>query len=515
MTKKKKQKKSRKPGGLLTTPLAGHKRVGKILVPPMLTLPGMSLHSWANERLPEMLWACLLVSVFPRNDALGAFREIAGIGLRYRGKEQGSTGWTMRMSDLAVQPPDILESVIKTVLRHPLGYAALRPLLLLDGLPGWRLWSSILGVGPDDDDWRTLGTAVAKTFDHQSQEATDVRWIALLSKMSFGGMYFDSKMEDKIDEIVQYPNKGDMRSVRPTIRSAEAVFAIAENGKQISSAWPTAFWEECMGKTGCVPARLGKPVSPTWEQESLAKELLSVRMALLDHYAATLATTGVDARHDAVFGFALFALSCLLEMISGLNGRGIAGRSLLRTLVECRVTLAYLARCGDEALWAKFRTYGSGQAKLALLKIDEMTGDVPTFVSRETLEALANEDFFQEYLLVDVGHWCGKDLRTMAADSGTKDDYDRFYGWASSYVHGHWGALRDSNMTWCLNPLHRFHRVPLLVHRRMEDAVPDALTLVNAIMDDVHLVYPGLTGRFQVSTGTDPAPSSTDSISGG
>lgn len=49
------------------------------------------------------------------------------------------------------------------------------------------------------------------------------------------------------------------------------------------------------------------------------------------------------------------------------------------------------------------------------------------------LEMLANEDFFQEFVEIDLGHWCGKDLRRMSEDAGTKGDYDRFYGWASGF----------------------------------------------------------------------------------
>lgn len=61
----------------------------------------------------------------------------------------------------------------------------------------------------------------------------------------------------------------------------------------------------------------------------------------------------------------------------------------------------------------KIRSYGAGQAKLALLKHEEMSGQKPRFVT-QTLETLANEDYFQEYVEIDLGHWCGKDLHRLA-----------------------------------------------------------------------------------------------------
>jgi len=127
-----------------------------------------------------------------------------------------------------------------------------------------------------------------------------------------------------------------------------------------------------------------------------------------------------------------------------------------------------------------------------------MSENKPSFVSLTVLEQLSNEDFFQEYVQIELGHWCGLDLRKMAEVSGTKDDYDKVYGWASTFVHGHWSALRDACMTHCYNPLHRLHRVPLPGHRLLEDAVPDAVRLVNSILDDVAALYPDFAPRVSL-----------------
>ena len=77
----------------------------------------------------------------------------------------------------------------------------------------------------------------------------------------------------------------------------------------------------------------------------------------------------------------------------GLNSRIISGRLLVRTITEVRISLAYLAHKDDKDMWARFRSYGSGQAKLALLKYEEIKSDQPSLVGIEILKALANEDF--------------------------------------------------------------------------------------------------------------------------
>jgi hypothetical protein len=177
--------------------------------------------------------------------------------------------------------------------------------------------------------------------------------------------------------------------------------------------------------------------------------------------------------------------------------RLVTGRLLVRTLTEVRVTLAFLVRKGDAETWTRFRSYGSGQAKLALLKYEMLDGGQPNLVRPETLEALANEDFFQEFVNIDLGSWSGLDLRKMAEQSGTKDDYDRFYGWTSTFVHGQWAAVRDAVFATCLNPLHRVHRVPMPMQRPMESSVPDAIRLCNGIHETVNEAYPGFEFRLQ------------------
>lgn len=138
-----------------------------------------------------------------------------------------------------------------------------------------------------------------------------------------------------------------------------------------------------------------------------------------------------------------------------------------------------------------------GQAKLALLKLDDIHNQ-PKFANPDVLEQLSNEDYFQEFVPINLGHWCGIDLRKMAEASNTKSDYDRFYGWSSSFVHGHWSALRDASMMHCFNPLHRLHRIPLPSHRMLESAAWDGAELLNAVLSDLSSLYPTFESRTKL-----------------
>src|SRR5882672_11107640 len=57
------------------TTLKEHKQDGKNFSPPFANM-GISNSSWKDERLPNMLWAALLIGNLPRNDALNIFRRV-------------------------------------------------------------------------------------------------------------------------------------------------------------------------------------------------------------------------------------------------------------------------------------------------------------------------------------------------------------------------------------------------------------------------------------------------------
>jgi hypothetical protein len=57
--------------------LKDHKQFKKELIPPLLQIKGMTSFSWYYERLPELLWAVLIIGNIKRDIALNYFRYIA------------------------------------------------------------------------------------------------------------------------------------------------------------------------------------------------------------------------------------------------------------------------------------------------------------------------------------------------------------------------------------------------------------------------------------------------------
>jgi hypothetical protein len=260
--------------------------------------------------------------------------------------------------------------------------------------------------------------------------------------------------------------------------------------------WPLRFWHQCMKDTACFP------LPSSYERQNIetgttANRVHDLQRELVRHCYETRATTDVDSRHDTVFGTALYCVGILDELVRPGIGPSVVARSAIRTLTECCITLAYLFFKDSSELWKSYRAYSAGQAKLSLLKI-EAANDKPSSIASQTLSNLANEDAWQELVPIDLGHWDKSDLRKMSEEAGKKDVYDKFYGWTSTYSHGHWAAVRDVVFDTCGNPLHRLHRIPRMETRTLPDVVKDACTLVDQILDLVSKAYPELGLRTSI-----------------
>ena len=227
-----------------------------------------------------------------------------------------------------------------------------------------------------------------------------------------------------------------------------------------------------------------------------------IREQLEAHWAATHATTGIDAKHDAIFGMALYCLRILEEMLSISIGTSVLGRLGLRTILEIRINLGYLLKEDKIDLWKKWRSFGAGQAKLNALRFDESL-EPPEYIDIDSIEQIATEDLWEEMLPVQLASWSGADLRRLSERAGLKDTYDKYYSWTSGYSHGMWGPVRESCYQTCGNPLHRLHRFP--EKRTLHDTVDDAAELLDEIMHLIDTAYPTFSPRLlakdQVSSG--------------
>jgi len=462
------------------TPLDKHIKQGSQLIPPLATLPNKHLSSWFNEVLPEMLWAILIICAFNRDDALSIFRSAVDA---ISNKEVVLNGGRITHSALAQDQDRALCPFIRLLTANARIAAALSPLKLFPQLPGFEAWRVALPIPAEEAKaWEQLRLSAERCLDYHSQESTDCCWIQVIAALISKILVIRDK--DFESGIINYPYKGDMRVIRPQLRCTE----MALRNSISSSAWPEVFWKECFNKTECGPFYTYTPEATGLEVGLTMDQLSNLSCQVHSAYTSSLVDAGIDIRRDAVYGLAFFAVSILKELIRPGASSSIIGRGALRTLVEIAITLAYLINENDPEKWRQYRNYGVGKAKLSFLKQNDK--DTPSFVAQDALNILANDDCWQEYTPIELGHWDKKDLRKMAESSGTKDLYDNYYDWTSHYGHGHWGAVRESVFYVCANPLHRLHRVLASQPPMLGDVLPDAAKVMERIIIVVHACYP-------------------------
>jgi Family of unknown function (DUF5677) len=472
------------------TPISRHQKKGKVLQPPFVQFGlGKGLVSWMNDRLPEMIWAALLISGLGREAAL---KELRGfLRFIFENPDRESLH-DCTLTGFANLEDPLRSSVIGFLCRSDLAKVALAPLLLFEGLPARITWQDKLQAEtPDSSAPMVLMEAVRLTLFHQSQEATDCRWVRLMCA-AFGRRVIIPVEELKL--FNGYPHLGDQTHVRPSIRAMEGAMNM---GEEKNLAWRKAFWSECWKKTPCMALTPNeKPDSASAAGTISLGALSKIREELEAHWENTHSTTEIDAKHDAVFGMALFAIRLAEETFSADDSRGILGRLALRTFLEIHITLRHLLTEDNPELWRSWRAYGAGQAKLISLKLAE-SPDLPHYVDADLLRKIANEDLWEEFVSVDLGHWAGADLRKLSEKVQLKSIYDRYYGWTSGFSHAHWGPIRESVFSTCLNPLHRVHRYPRVGKPASLPSVQDDICdLLNAILSDLDRAYPAFKSRL-------------------
>src|SRR5258708_3333362 len=233
MSKGKKKKAGKSYSGI-----DAHKRQRKVLVPPLMAIPRVALQSWMNDRLPEMLWSALLISQLGRTRSLERFRRVAALVPKLPVEKRMVQP---ALSGLAMLDQDILSQFLTAICADTESKSALRPLLLFDDLPAKQAWVRAIGLTPAVEDWDALKAAVFGVLDHQSQEATDCRWLRVLFQALSGKLYLPTNELGR--QILEYPDYGLQQQVRPSIRSMEGLL---DQFAEPASACPQSFWKQSL-----------------------------------------------------------------------------------------------------------------------------------------------------------------------------------------------------------------------------------------------------------------------------
>ena len=162
-----------------STALDRRQRKGKKLLSPFSRVQNLvSWTSWTNDRLPNILWACVLVGSLDRDHYLALFREIA-TSARYALEDEDHA--SLCHNFLSTLDQDAFDRIFSPLASDDGAAPLAQCLTLIDRLPDVEHWRRLFpATAPSTELWDTLARGVFHCIDHQSQAATDVRWLKVV-----------------------------------------------------------------------------------------------------------------------------------------------------------------------------------------------------------------------------------------------------------------------------------------------------------------------------------------------
>ena len=65
-----------------------------------------------------------------------------------------------------------------------------------------------------------------------------------------------------------------------------------------------------------------------------------------------------------------------------------------------------------------------------------------------------------------------------------------YYDYDSQFEHGLWGAIRESSLNKCNNPMHQYHCVPDIDDMiSLKSVLPDCISVMNKIIELINDIY--------------------------
>ena len=474
--------------------------------PPLRQLPVADI-GWLRDHVPDQLWAGGFVTGDPYAgmlrlarvlDAIGAFSRATGLAVAPDRSILDGSLTSLERVPIESRAPllDHLRSQGLAKAALPAGFV--HAIRVYADAPG--AWISALADSelPEPDRGQAsfyMSAVVRSLADGQGRPATVIKGLLLRETMAAGRISFPRDF-GPVDELPRYPfdlNEEERASVESFLR---ATFGAISQSDDVHGAdrraWAQRFWtenwrlfpclveaeaEEPAGVVADLPDRALEDADMTDSDkevdgtgpEALGDELGAIWSAFLQRSAEVDPGVYDPDRYEVTTGLVAHGLRVAIAVVAhpGL-WIGEFSAPLLRSLVEILINLAWLAIAEktDGAIYAKFKDFGRGHAKLMKLHLEEAADRIPA--GSETLEDLVesiadevNAEVTEELQDISLeATFSGKDLRKMALAAGVEDLYRLALAPMSSITHSEWPALARYALEYCRNPLHRLHRVP-------------------------------------------------------
>ena len=458
---------------------------GKFITP-LNSIPQMkelsNEDSWAYGRMPEYIWIGLIFDKYGRAEGLKKIYTIIS-----KMHKIIPDLFSIQISKI-IALDDVTQMQLYECVTAVISTDTLSPLTIILTTSVAPIFSSYFYCKEETIEERCnrLTKVLEKTMDHQSYEATDIRFIALYFSLLSGRIHL---LKEQIDLITAYPNlthsDETMRIARPTIRACEAMILQFE---EKSTDYLQHFWR-CISKmTDCTLFAIN--FQEEKRNVDLYMEYLHEIFIFLTEVFTSI--TPLDNKMNVILGIATYSYKRLTEIYSHNLFNTISGRSCIRVLIENLIMLKYLLKNESlhENIWKDFQLYGLGLYKLVLTKHRENEVSSEAHFDQDYIEALVNEFKEEEFINMDTRYFDNQNIRLKAESVDEKLLYGLYYDYDSSFEHGLWGAIRESALLKCNNPAHQYHCVPDIDSNIvLKSVLPDCIMVMNKTITLLHELY--------------------------
>ncbi len=194
-----------------------------------------------------------------------------------------------------------------------------------------------------------------------------------------------------------------------------------------------------------------------------------------------------------LLGIATYSFKRIKEVSDHKLSNTIVGRSSVRVLIENYIMMKYLLKneSSREDIWNEFQEYGIGQFKLIVERSREQNPvRENSHVDYKYLEVLVRGFKDEMFLDMDTRYFDNKNIRDKAKIVDENQLYGLYYDYDSAFEHGLWGAIRESSLLNCNNPLHRYHCIPdINDEQNLKSVWPDCVMVMNKTINVLDEIY--------------------------
>ena len=438
--------------------------------------------SWTYGRMPEYLWIGLILKYYGRDEGL---RKSYGIISTLH--KLAPDLYTARMSQIITLQADIQKKFYDYII-YIGAKEALAPLTIFLTASKAPVFAECFYCPEQsiEDRCETIIQTMRDIMDHQSNESTDIRFVALYFNLLSGKVHL---LKEQVDLLTAYPtaNHSDeiMRMARPTVRSHEMMILTFE---KIDSTYLKEFWRCVSEMTDCSIFVIEFPE----EQRNITAYMEKLHEVFTYLSELFVATDPLNDKMNVLLGIATYSYKRMKEIYEHQLFNSISGRSCVRVLIEDYIMMKYLVKNepSHDNIWRDYQLYGMGLYKLVLARHRESGVSAESHFDERYIEALVNEFKGEEFIDMDTKYFDKHNIRLKAEDVGEKNLYGLYYDYDSSFEHGLWGAIRESSLLKCNNPAHKYHCVPDVEDEtRLKTVLPDCVMVMNKTVSFLDEVY--------------------------